>query len=78
VSADQVELTAPSVSVAKGHLTDEELAAVVAIVSAISRGRGRPRPPSDSAIAGGWNSYFRTVRRPAPHGAFGWRGSFRI
>lgn len=65
--------TEPQVRVAKGHPTDDELAAVVAVISAkatqAAAAGQKPRQPST------WAAYWRTVRTPLVPGPGAWRAS---
>lgn len=63
-------------SVTAGNPTDDELAAVLAVLSAsvAEAGRARDRggmPPMD------WRSYWRVVREPVRLGRDAWRTTFR-
>ncbi len=63
----------PIFSVVKGQPTDEELAALVAVLAAAA-------PPSGSGPIGrasGWSSYRRSVRAPVHPGPQAWRLSGR-
>ncbi|HEY3000735.1 MAG TPA: acyl-CoA carboxylase subunit epsilon [Kribbellaceae bacterium] len=60
--------------VVKGDPTPEELAALVAVVSAraaAAAGQGEP----ETERASDWASYWRNVRRPLQHGPGRWRAS---
>lgn len=64
-------------AVAGAHATDEELAALFAVL----QGRSTPdklKAGSDRPLAGGWKSYYRTVRQPAAPGREAWRTSIRF
>jgi hypothetical protein len=61
----------PVVKVVKGDPTPEELAALVAVVTA--RMAAAPEPGEERA--GDWASYWRNVRRPLEHGPGRWRAS---
>ena len=63
-------MTAPLVLV-KGNATPEEVAAVVAVLSAASAGSSEPQPTPRSE----WASNARKVRTTYPHGPGGWRAS---
>ncbi len=63
--------------VVSGDPTDEELAAVTAVVVAARRGRPSPHAPYTGTVAGGWRSYWHTVRNPALPGREAWRSTFR-
>jgi hypothetical protein len=67
----------PVITVVAGSPTDEELAAVVAVLTAAA---ASPKPESqrfDRPLAGGWKSYTRTVRQPQHPGPGAWRYTFR-
>ncbi len=61
----------PVVKVVKGDPTPEELAALVAVVTA----RKAAAPEPDEERASDWASYWRNVRRPLQHGPGRWRAS---
>ena len=61
-----------------GHPTDAELAALAVVVVALRRERPIPHQPMTSTLAGGWRSYWHTVRTPLVPGREAWRSSFRI
>ncbi|MCA0294560.1 MAG: acyl-CoA carboxylase subunit epsilon [Actinobacteria bacterium] len=65
-------------TVVAGSPTDEELAALGAVVVALRRGRPAPHTPATSTLAGGWQSYWHTVRTPLVPGREAWRSSFRL
>ncbi|MDQ7991528.1 MAG: acyl-CoA carboxylase subunit epsilon [Propionicimonas sp.] len=69
-NSDRWEVTA-------GHPTDAELAAVTAVLVALRRGRPDPHAPAAGTLAGGWRSYWHTVRTPLVPGHEAWRSSFR-
>lgn len=77
-----IEITSKEVSlvrVLRGEPSAEELAALVAVVSAVSAG-AVVRAASDSAsteLASAWGDAARTLRRPLAPGPDGWRGSAR-
>lgn len=60
------------ISVRGAQLTDEELAALVAVLRASSH-PDRLRSADDRPPAGGWTSYYRTVRVPLVSGRDAWR-----
>lgn len=62
---------APLLRVVKGEPTDEELAALTAVVAAMSGRRERRKVTP----VGGWGSYADTHRGPAQAGPGGWRAS---
>lgn len=61
----------------KANLTDEETAAVTAVLVAASRA-DTLRAADDRPLAGGWNSFYRTVRSPLITGREAWRTFTRI
>lgn len=61
-----------------GHPTDAELAALTVVIAALRRGRPTPHQPITSTLAGGWRSYWHTVRTPVVPGREAWRSSFRL
>lgn len=64
--------------VIKGNPTDEEVAAVVAALTALA---AAPRPEPDPAGArrrpDGWNAYWRAVRAPLRPAPGAWRAAAR-
>ena len=69
--------TGPLFEVTSGNLTDEELAALTAVIAVVRRGRGRPHAPVNSAIAGGWPSHWHLVRKSVLQGHGAWRSTAR-
>lgn len=65
------------VQVTRGNPDDIELAAVIAVIAARTRAAATPRAEVDSRVAGGWNSYWRTVRREMRVGREAWRTTYR-
>ena len=63
--------------VVNGAPSDEELAALTAVLAVVRRGRGRPRPPANQAIAGGWRSPWHLMRHDLLQGAGAWRSTAR-
>ena len=68
----------PLISVVGGAPTDEELAALGAVIIALRRGRPAPHAPMTSTVSGGWGSHWHTVRTPLVPGQEAWRSTFRI
>ncbi len=66
-----------SISLTKASLSDEEMAAVVAVLSAAARSE-RLRSADDRPLAGGWKSYYRTLRPPLVSGRDAWRTYHRL
>ncbi|MFZ0531439.1 MAG: acyl-CoA carboxylase subunit epsilon, partial [Propionicimonas sp.] len=52
------------VQIVAGNPSDEELAALGAVIVALRRARPEPHPPVTGTLAGGWRSYWHTVRNP--------------
>ncbi len=67
----------PLYSVATGRATDDELAALFAILQA-SANTDTLKAGTDRPLAGGWKSYYRTIRQPAAPGREAWRTSIRF
>ena len=66
----------PVFRVTRGNPTDEELAALVTVLTALS---GRPAAPAEAPVpAGGWSAYWRAVRAPLRPGPDAWRASARL
>jgi hypothetical protein len=61
----------PHLRVVHGNPTDEELAALVAVVSTLGTPEEDPTPAPRSA----WSSRRALVRTPLPHGPGAWRAS---
>ncbi|MBS44824.1 MAG: acetyl-CoA carboxylase biotin carboxyl carrier protein subunit [Nocardioides sp.] len=67
---DQAEAAKPLLRVVNPDATPEEVAAIVAVFSAMSGGEAPPAPPRSQ-----WNHPERMVRRTLPHGPGGWKAS---
>ena len=65
----------PRFRVVKGQPTDEELAAVVAVLEALA---ARPGPEPVAPPTSGWAAYWRTLRAPVPPGPSGWQAAGRL
>ena len=63
----------PMLSVVKGSPTDEEVAALVAVLTLASR---QPAPEPEPRPSG-WSAYWRSVRAPIIPGPDAWRMSGR-
>ena len=64
--------------IVSGEPSDEELAALGAVIVALHRARPTPHAPATNTLAGGWRSYWHTVRTPLVPGREAWRSSFRM
>ncbi len=62
----------PIFSVIRGHPTEEELAALVAVL-ALRSAADQERPATQT----GWSAYWRSVRAPVQPGPEAWRMSGR-
>ncbi len=71
------EETAPTFSVVAGNPSDEDLAVLSVVVTALRRARGKPHAPTKATVAGGWKSYWHTIRQPVLPGREAWRSTFR-
>jgi Acyl-CoA carboxylase epsilon subunit len=69
------EAPRPLLRVVRGEPTDEELAALTAVVAALASGRRRRRTATP---VGAWASYADAHRRPLQPGPGGWRASGRF
>lgn len=69
---------AGALEIRSGQPTEVELAALALVVVALRRGRPDPHQPEASTLAGGWRSYWHTVRTPVIPGREAWRSSFRL
>ncbi len=67
----------PLFQVVSGNPTDEEVAVLAAVITAVRRGRGRPHAPVNSAIAGGWRSHWHLLRHAVLQGHGAWRSTAR-
>ena len=65
------------VQIVGGEPNEEELAALAAVLIAVRRQRPTPHPPVTGTLAGGWRSYWHTVRNPLLPGREAWRSTFR-
>ena len=61
----------PPLHLIRGDATPEEIAALVAVLSAAAGGPGEARPRHTSQ----WASHARSVRRPVSAAPGGWRAS---
>ncbi len=65
------ETDRPVLKIVNPDATPEEIAAIVAVFSAL--GSDEPEPPARRRPE--WNAPHRLVRRSLPHGPGGWRSS---
>ena len=59
----------------KGDATDEEVAALVAVLQGVASAQAAAAATGDAAAASQWASPHRKVRTSFPHGPGGWRAS---
>jgi hypothetical protein len=64
----------PLFSIVKGSPTEDELAAVMTVLSTQF---ARPRQEETARARSGWSAYWRTVRSPIQPGPSAWRMSGR-
>ncbi|MDN4162317.1 acyl-CoA carboxylase subunit epsilon [Nocardioides abyssi] len=69
-TAAEQEPARPLLRVVSPHATPEEVAALVAVLSAMGGGEAPARAPRPE-----WSAPHRLVRRTFPHGPGGWRAS---
>lgn len=67
----------PRLSFSGANLDEEEIAAITAALLATAS-EERLRSADDRPLAGGWKSYYRTVRRPLIGGRDAWRTYHRF
>ena len=67
----------PELRIVGGSPSDDELAALVSVLVAVRRQRDKPHVPSTATLAGGWRSYWYTVRNPLHPGREAWPSTFR-
>jgi hypothetical protein len=74
MTQDQQSQQHPAIKITKGNPTDEEIAAVVAVLTAHAAARPatQPAPPRS-----GWAAYWRTVRAPVTPGPGAWQAAVR-
>jgi Acyl-CoA carboxylase epsilon subunit len=66
---------APYLSVVRGDATAEEIAALVATLTAVAAARAAAAPAEQPPAAHNWNSHARLLRAPVHPAAGGWRRS---
>lgn len=68
----------PQIGIVKGNPDDAEVAAVVAVLAAASAAGVAEPSTGDRPLAGGWKSYYRTLRREIAPGQGAWRNTYRL
>ncbi|MBK7821641.1 MAG: acyl-CoA carboxylase subunit epsilon [Tessaracoccus sp.] len=66
-----------SLSFDKARLSEEEIAAIATVLAAASR-QEQLRQADDRPLAGGWKSYYRTLRPTLVPGREAWRTYHRL
>lgn len=69
--APEVPAAPPTLRVLNADATPEEIAALVAVFSALGSGSAAP----EKKPAPAWSANFRRLRAQHPHGPGGWRAS---
>ena len=67
----------PAFSVVRGRASDEELAALAVLLTALRRSRGPPPPPPTRAAAGGGAGHRPPMGQGFIPGREAWRSTFR-
>ncbi|MFW6598688.1 acyl-CoA carboxylase subunit epsilon [Propionibacteriaceae bacterium Y2011] len=70
-------LDAPALQVVRGNPTDEELAAITAVLAAVTRRSGSRTPTPDETAVNGWAAHWRRMGATPQHGPGLWRLSAR-
>ncbi len=71
-------MTQPQYVIRTGGATDEEITALVTVLHAKATAEDRLQAADDRPLAGGWKSYYRTVRQPLIYGREAWRTYIRF
>jgi Acyl-CoA carboxylase epsilon subunit len=71
----EVTAGAPYLSVVRGDATAEEIAALVATLTAVAAARSAATPAEQPPAARNWNARARLLRAPVHPAAGGWRRS---
>ncbi len=58
--------------------TEEEIAALVVVLQVLDMAEDRLKAADDRPLAGGWKSYYRTVRQQLVYGRDAWRTYIRF
>ena len=76
-ATDKTEEALLTVQVGGGNPSDDEMAAVLAVLQAATSASGPVENIDDRPLAGGWNTYHRVLRRTTNPGREAWRYSAR-
>jgi Acyl-CoA carboxylase epsilon subunit len=71
----EVTAGAPYLSVVRGDASAEEIAALVATLTAVAAARSAAAPAEQPPVSHNWNSRARLLRSPVHAAAGGWRRS---
>jgi Acyl-CoA carboxylase epsilon subunit len=71
----EVTAGAPYLSVVRGDASAEEIAALVATLTAVAAARSSAAPTQQPPVTHDWNSRARLLRTPVHAAAGGWRRS---
>jgi acyl-CoA carboxylase epsilon subunit len=71
----EVTAGAPYLSVVRGDASAEEIAALVATLTAVAAARAAAAPAEQPPVTHNWNSRARLLRTPVHAAAGGWRRS---
>jgi hypothetical protein len=71
----EVTAGAPYLRVVRGDASAEEIAALVATLTAVAAVRAGAAPPEQPPVSRNWNSRARLLRAPVHAAAGGWRRS---
>jgi hypothetical protein len=74
VTHDQQAGQHPAIKITKGNPTDEEIAAVVAVLTALAASGPVPSPEEPRS---GWAAYWRAVAAPVTPGPGAWQAAVR-
>jgi hypothetical protein len=75
VERTEVTAGAPYVRVVRGDASAEEIAALVATLTAVAAARSSAAPAQQPPVTHDWNSRARLLRTPVHAAAGGWRRS---
>lgn len=76
--AQAPEAGVPTIQVTKGMPDELEAGAVMAVLAAALTEPAPVMNTDDRPLAGGWKSYYRTVRRQVAPGREAWRNTYRL
>ncbi len=71
-------MTGPDYEISKTAATEDEVAAVITVLHARAAANSRLKAAEDRPLAGGWKSYYRTLRPQLIYGRDAWRTYMRF